>query len=380
MASADKTVRVAIVGCGQIADAHLQELGKLDDATVVATCDRYRDLAMQAAQRFGVLRYYDDLSEMVQRERPDIVHIATPAQTHGDLAKQLLSFGINVYIEKPLTLDESELRDVLATARAHNCVVCAGHDQLFDPAWLELRRRVEAGEIGDVVHVESVLGYALSGQFGSLVNADAHHWVRQLPGGLFHNTISHPLYRITEFLRDERPAVVANWWSKPGFTFPTELFVHVRGEETTGVLVFSTSIAPQRLTRVYGTKGTLEIDLDAQSVTRIALATLPGAFGKIDAPWRRKREHARALWRNVRRFLRSDIHYFAGMGSLFQHFQNAVRDPGSKWPVSGEEMIRVTRIMDEIFAACRAAARNDAISARDTSRGTTRPLTVAGKA
>jgi predicted dehydrogenase len=354
------SLRVAIVGCGQIADAHLQELGKIESVDVVATCDTHLDLAMQAALRFDVPRYYNDLNLMISAEKPDIVHIATPAHTHAALAQQCMIGGAHVYIEKPIAIDEREVRDVLATARVHSRVVCPGHDQLFDPAWVALRQRVEAGEIGEVRHVEAILGYTMSGQFGSAVRADARHWVRRLPGGLFQNTISHPIYRITEFLTDERPAIVANWWKKPGIDVPTEMFVHLRGQSVTGILTFATTIAAQRITRVYGTRGALEVDLDSQSVVRIAASALPGAFAKIDAPWRRKREASRAFRSNVLRFLRSDIHYFAGMRTLFERFQDAVRNPNAPWPVSGQEMLRVTRLMDDIFAACTKAERDGA--------------------
>jgi hypothetical protein len=43
------------------------------------------------------------------------------------------------------------------------------------------------------------------------------------------------------------------------------------------------------------------------------------------------------------------------MRTLFEQFQNTVRNPGTPWPVSPEEMLRVTRLMDEIFRACRQA-------------------------
>ena len=360
-------LRVAIIGCGLIADAHLQELAKIKDVQVVATCDKYRDLAMQAAERFDVPRYYDGLKQMLEVERPDIVHITTPAQTHAPLAHEIMKAGAHVYIEKPITLEERELRDVLATARAQGRIVCPGHDQLFDPAWLELRRRVAAGEIGDVRHVESILGYPISGQFGSAVRSDPKHWVRQLPGGLFQNTISHPLYRITEFLTDEHPLVTAQWWERPGVGFASDLFVHVRGDRVTGTLTFSSAIAPQRITRVYGSKGALEIDLDAQRVVRVAPPSLPGAFGKIDGPWRQRREAGRAFWRNVWRFARSDIHYFAGMRGLFEAFQNVIRTPSAAWPVTPEEMLRVTRLLDEIFAACKKAESNSEQVMREQS-------------
>lgn len=367
----DRQLRIAILGCGQIADAHLQELAKASNVAVIATCDRHLDLALQAAQRFDVPRWYDDLDLMLARENPDIVHVATPAQSHAALASRIMVHGAHVYVEKPLALDEREVREVLATARAHRRIVCAGHDQLFDPAWLELKRRVATGEIGEPRHVESILGYPISGQFGTAVSADPCHWVRQLPGGLFQNTISHPLYRITDYLEDERPLVFARWWNKDGLDYPTEMLVHLRGKSVTGTLTFSTTIPAQRMTRVYGTRGTLEIDLDAQTIVRLSPPALPGAFGKLDAPWSRRREAARAFRRNLWRFARSDIHYFAGLRTLFERFHEAVRSPGSEWPISASEMLRVTRVMDEIFAACRQA---DLAGLPPTERESTLPL------
>ena len=86
-------LRIALIGCGQIADAHLQELRKIDRATVVAVCDRHVDLARQAAARFEVDRYYDDAATMLRELKPDVVHITTPAQTHAPLAMQALQAG-----------------------------------------------------------------------------------------------------------------------------------------------------------------------------------------------------------------------------------------------------------------------------------------------
>lgn len=363
-----RALNIAIVGCGQIADAHLQELSKISGVTTVATCDAHLDLAMQAAKRFAIPRYYDDVSTMLRVERPDIVHIATPAQTHMPLARQCMEAGAHVYVEKPLALDAAEVREILSASQSLGRKVCVGHDQLYDPAWLDLRRRVARGDIGKVRHVESVLGYPISAQFGSVVRGDSEHWVRKLPGGLFQNTISHPLYRITEFLIDERPPLIARWWSRTDLDFPTELLVHLRGREVTGTLTFATGIAAQRVTRVYGEKGMFEVDLDAQTVLHMAPAKLPGAFAKLEAPYRRSREAARSWRRNAWRFLRSDIHYFAGMHHLFELFQQSVRDDTRPLPVDPGEMLRVTRIMDDIFAECRSDDERKAPAPRDVSK------------
>lgn len=345
-------LKVALVGCGQIADAHLQELAKIPSAQVVAVCDAYIDLARQAAERFGVPSTFVDLSEMLDVAKPDVLHITTPAHTHARLALDALRKGIHVYVEKPFTLDVDQARQVVAESQRQGVRVCVGHDQLFDPIWIEARRRIDDGEIGQVRHVESILGYPISGQFGSQVTADDNHWVRRLPGGLFQNTISHPLYRIADLMADEHPKLDASWWSRNEFDFPTELVAHLRGECVTGTLTFHTQIAPQRVTRIYGTRGGLDVDLETQIIRRHGAAGLPGAFGKIEAGYRQWREAARNFRRSVGRFLRADIHYFAGMKNLFERFYESILIDGPV-PITPNEIIRVTRWMDEIFDQCR---------------------------
>src|SRR5438445_12909954 len=109
-------LRVALVGCGQIADAHLAEIGKLPLAEVVAVCDRERDLASQAAARFAVPKIFDDLEEMLVSTRPDVVHITTPPHTHKPIAIEVLKAGAHAYVEKPFAIDLAETEEVLAAA------------------------------------------------------------------------------------------------------------------------------------------------------------------------------------------------------------------------------------------------------------------------
>jgi predicted dehydrogenase len=349
-----KQCRVALVGCGQIADAHLQEVRKIPGAQLVAVCDRHRELAQQAAARFGVAGIYRDLDRMLEEARPDVLHITTPPHTHCAVAKQALTAGVHVYVEKPFALDAQEADEILTTAETCGRLVCVGHDQLFDPAWLECRRLHQRGDLGQIVHIDSVQGYALDGPFGRMFLDEADHWVHRLPGGLFHNVISHAVYRITEFLPDEQPRVWSSWFGNQGAAdVPTELRVVLQGEEVTATLLFSSAVRPiQRVARVYGSRRSVEVDLDARQVRHLRAPGLPGPFGKMDVPFRQMRESLRSLVRNVWKFLRCDLHYFAGMNTLFRLFYQAVTEGGNP-PIPYAEIRRVTAIMDAIFEGCR---------------------------
>src|SRR5436190_14713923 len=129
------SLTVAVVGCGQIADAHLNAIRSAPGARTIAVCDRYPDLARQAAERFDVPATFADFDRLLAEARPDVVHITTPPQTHAVLACQAIAAGAHVYVEKPFAVDEAEAERVFRAARAAGRLVCAGHDQLFAPCW-----------------------------------------------------------------------------------------------------------------------------------------------------------------------------------------------------------------------------------------------------
>jgi predicted dehydrogenase len=350
-------LRIALIGCGQIADAHLQELRRIPSVSVVAVCDLHMDLARQAATRYGVPIAFDDVSRMLDEARPDVVHITTPPHSHRALAMQCLSRRAHVYVEKPFTVDAAEAEEIIAAAEACRLRVCLGHDQLFDPAWQECVQRVAAGEVGTVIHVEALQGYDLAGPFGRLLQDESAHWVHRLPGGLFQNVMSHALARILDVMPDPSPSVFAHWFTNSdGPSFPTELRVLLVGESCTGTLTFSTRVRPlRRLARVFGTRRAMEVDLDARTVTIDRAAALPGALANAEINWRRFTQARRNLVLNLTRIARCDLHYFEGMHALFARFYDAILT-GGPTPVPHEHAIRTTRVMDAVFASCRRTA------------------------
>ncbi|MFN0054085.1 MAG: Gfo/Idh/MocA family protein [Planctomycetales bacterium] len=349
-----ESLRIALVGCGQIADAHLGEIRKLAGASVVAVCDMERDLAVQAAARFEVPGVFTDLVQMLETARPNVVHITTPPHTHKPLALTALKGGAHVYVEKPFTVNLTDAQEVLAEARACGRLACVGHDHLFDPAWVECREMHVRGELGEIVHIESVQGYDLGGIFGRLVSSDQNHWVHRLPGGIFHNTISHAVYKITEFLPDESPGIWSSWSSSGSVkgTPGTELRVQMRGAATTATLISSCAARPvQRLARIHGTKLSIEVDLEARLIRRYRALSWPGPFAKIEEPLRQAREAKQSFRRAIRRFFQSDLQYLAGMAALFQLFYQRIREGGPP-PIPYREILRVTSFMDAIFEDC----------------------------
>src|SRR5687768_9944699 len=134
------SLKVAIVGCGKIADGHVEEIQKMPaTARVVAVCDLELLMAEQLAVRYGISRYYDNLDKMLESERPDVVHITTPPQSHLALATKIIAAGCHVYVEKPLTLNLADSQKLIAHAEEAKRKVTIGYSYYFAPPAEALR-------------------------------------------------------------------------------------------------------------------------------------------------------------------------------------------------------------------------------------------------
>lgn len=351
--AAGADLKVAVVGCGQIADAHLQEIARVPGARTVAVCDINRDVASQAAARFGNPAVFDDLDEMLRIAVPDVVHITIPAHVRSNVVRRCLAAGAHAYVEKPVAMNASELEELYREADRFGRILCAGHDQLFDPAWMDVRGLFRSGAIGDVVHVDAVQGYDLSGPFGRVIQQDGGHWVRNLPGGLFQNIISHALARICDLLPDDTDVVSATWSVRHVANMPTELRVLCASSRASAALTFSSAARPVRRTAtIYGTRATLDVDLDARMVRVSRPTSSPTGLLKLYLPAAALRDGWRALRLNLKRARAGDLGYFLGMRAIFRELYAAIRE-GREGPVTAHEALRVTRLMDRIIQDAR---------------------------
>ena len=337
-------LRVAIVGCGKIADAHAAEIAKLAPrARLVACCDRELLQAEQLASRFGIPAHDDDFAALLARERPDVVHVTAPPGAHLELARQAIDAGAHIYVEKPFTLSAADTRALLDHAEAAGRKVTVGYASFFDPPALRMRELIAAGALGEPVHVESFWGYDLESAFGRAQLADRGHWVHELPGKLAHNVIDHTLSKVCEFLPDERPRVLAHGSAE-------ELRVLLAGEHVTAYATFSSRIHPAaHFTRVYGTAGTLHVDYVGRTVVREREPALPSAFGRLLPAFQQAAGYLGEGAANVVRFARSDFHYFAGLQTQLDRFYVAIEHDGPP-PYPYRDIVRVSELLDEIFS------------------------------
>jgi predicted dehydrogenase len=361
-------LKVAIVGCGKIADAHASQMQRIAGCEIVAACDREPLMARQLYDRFPVKRCFSEVSEMLREARPDVVHITTPPLGHYQLAKQSLEAGCHVYVEKPFTLYEHEAQELIALATQKNLKITAGHDDQFSHVARRMRALVQTGYLGgSPVHLESYYCYEISrtGYAGALLG-DKQHWVRKLPGKLLQNIISHGVARIAEFLSTESPQVMAYGFISPLLRgmgeneIVDELRVLIAEPGgTTAYFTFSSQMRPAlHQLRVFGPGNGLILDHDHETLIKLPGARKKSYMEKFVPPVNFARQYLGNLNTNLRTFLKRDFQMKSGMKFLIESFYRSIVEDGPP-PIPYREILLTAKIMDSIFVqleADRAAA------------------------
>ena len=145
-------VKVALLGCGRWGQNHLRvlssfrEKGIIDYITVVDTSKLARDAAILA----------DEIKSDFDNVDADLVIIATPSNLHASQARDLLSKGYHVLVEKPLGCSESEAAQVLASAREFGRIIGVGLLLRFHPAVALANQLINNGELGRLVSLRFV--------------------------------------------------------------------------------------------------------------------------------------------------------------------------------------------------------------------------------
>jgi predicted dehydrogenase len=140
-------MKVAVIGAGAMGKHHLRVYRELEDVQVVAVVDADPDAAQRAGQHHCVTSYVDH-QEMLERTRPDAVSVVVPTGGHFPVVMDALAAGCHVLVEKPIASTVAEGERMIETARQRGLVLTVGHIERFNPAIVELRRRLDAGALG----------------------------------------------------------------------------------------------------------------------------------------------------------------------------------------------------------------------------------------
>jgi predicted dehydrogenase len=145
-------MRVAVVGVGVMGRNHARVYSEMDDVELVGVVDADPVAAARVAQRFRAPAYAD-LAALLAEAQPQAISVAVPTSLHCSVAQQVIESGVHVLVEKPIASSVPEGQALIAAAERHSVVLAIGHVERFNPAVVELKRRLETGDLGRVFQI-----------------------------------------------------------------------------------------------------------------------------------------------------------------------------------------------------------------------------------
>lgn len=141
-------LRAGLIGLGHMGRHHARVLRALPDVELVAAVDT----GDQIREHVPDLEVLGEISELLERG-VDLCVVATPTVTHEAIGLQLAAAGVATLIEKPLAHDAKAAQNIVDAFARSATLGCVGHIERFNPALQDMRRRLSAGELGNLYQV-----------------------------------------------------------------------------------------------------------------------------------------------------------------------------------------------------------------------------------
>ncbi|MFV2039874.1 MAG: Gfo/Idh/MocA family protein, partial [Acidimicrobiales bacterium] len=148
-----KPLGVLVIGAGRMGAVHLQALESARSARAVAVVDPVA-ATLDRARAVG-LGGYESLDEALQAGGFDAALVAAPSDLHLELVRELMRARIPTLCEKPCGLASTQTREAADLATEAGVVLQIGYWRRFVPALRELRKRLIAGELGEVSLIQA---------------------------------------------------------------------------------------------------------------------------------------------------------------------------------------------------------------------------------
>mgnify|MGYP004729487561 FL=1 len=204
----EKNLNWAVLGTGVIANqmaAALEKMGR----RLYAVGNRTHDKAVAFAEKYGVDKVYDTIDDMFLDEAVDIIYITTPHNTHYEFMKKALEHGKHIFVEKSITLNSRELKEMQVLAQAKGLIIGEAMTIWHMPIYKKLWEIVQSGQLGKVQMITM--------NFGSFkeYNMENRFFNMHLAGGAMLDIGVYALSIVRSFMDEKPEDIVSQWQASP---------------------------------------------------------------------------------------------------------------------------------------------------------------------
>jgi predicted dehydrogenase len=339
-------VKAALIGAGQIARQHLTCLKSLPGIELAAVCDLSPATAEAAAERYGIQAWFTDHRAMLEKVRPDVVHVTTPPVSHFRLAMDAFDAGAHVIVEKPATSTFEELKSLVRCAQQAGRHLVEDHNYVFNNAPQEILRRIRTGHFGAVTHVEVLICLDILGSDG-FADPNSPHPALTLAGGAIADFLPHLASLAHLFVGPHRTAQTVWTKRKPSILPFDEFRAVVDAERGTAALGFSSNSRPDAFwLRVYGERMQATANLFETRLTFDGPRNVPKPLRPFFSGLEEGKKIRRAALATLLRKFKGPGAY-EGLWELLARTYRALGD-GSALPVTAGHVLEVNRMVEAL--------------------------------
>ena len=153
----DRPIGICLIGAGRAGMIHAMNYkNKVDGAVITAVADPFEDACKKACEALDIDRYYTDYKEALNQDDIDAVIVASPTKFHREIVVNAAKAGKHVLCEKPMAMDEFECDEMIEAAKRNGVILQLAFMRRFDASFVEAKKAIESGAIGDIVHIRSL--------------------------------------------------------------------------------------------------------------------------------------------------------------------------------------------------------------------------------
>ena len=145
-------LRVAFIGAGGIAGAHMRYYKEMEDVEMVAASDVMAANVQSRCEEYEIPEAYSDYKKMLKQVKPDAVSVCTPNGLHAPCTVSALNAGAHVIVEKPLALNASEGQKMLDAAKKNRKKLVIGFQHRYEPRTQFIKKAVDNGDLGNIMY------------------------------------------------------------------------------------------------------------------------------------------------------------------------------------------------------------------------------------
>ena len=141
--------KIGLIGAGKMGISHLAILGAHPDVEIIGVADT-STIVTDVIKKHTSFDVYSDYMDMLSEKKPDAVFVSVPTKYHEPIVQKLLDRNINVFVEKPFSLNADNGQKLMDSSRQKNLFNQVGYHNKFIGTFMEAKRIIDSGSLGNL--------------------------------------------------------------------------------------------------------------------------------------------------------------------------------------------------------------------------------------